>query len=68
MLGNYLNALRITPDEPTINIPNISGLMDGFEDVYQHTGSGYTDSSLLCLSTSFAHFLGTCKLYQSKDQ
>lgn len=64
MLQNYFDALKITPTEPIINIPNISGLMDGFEEVYQHTGSGYTDTSLLCLSTSFSHFLGTCKLYQ----
>jgi AraC family transcriptional regulator of arabinose operon len=64
MFSHYLEELQISENEPIINIPNISGLMDAFEDVYQHTESGYTNTSLLCLSTSLAHFLGICKLYQ----
>lgn len=64
MLKHYLNALQVSSSDPMLNIPNISGLMDAFEDVFQHTESGYTNTSLLCLSTSFAHFFGVCKLYQ----
>ncbi len=64
MLSHYLEELQISEQAPVINIPNIAGLMDAFEDVYQHTESGFTNTSLLCLSTSLAHFLGVCKLYQ----
>lgn len=64
MFVHYLDELQISEHEPMINIPNIAGLMDAFEDVYQHTESGFTHTSLLCLSTSLAHFFGVCKLYQ----
>jgi len=64
MFPYYLEELQISVQDPIINIPNISGLMDAFEDVYQHTESGYTNTSLLCLSTSLGHFFGICKLYQ----
>lgn len=64
MFSSYLEELQISDIDPIINIPNIAGLMDAFEAVYQHTESGFTDTSLLCLSTSLAHFLGVCKLYQ----
>jgi AraC-like DNA-binding protein len=60
----YLNALEISEEEPLINVSNMAGLIDTFEDIYQHTESGYTDTALLCLSTSFSRFLGVCRLYQ----
>jgi AraC family transcriptional regulator of arabinose operon len=64
MMQDYLDILKIDITDPMINVSNIDGLFDAFEDIYRHTESGYTNTSLLCLSTSFSRFLGICRLYQ----
>ncbi|MGK0270876.1 MAG: AraC family transcriptional regulator of arabinose operon [Cocleimonas sp.] len=64
MVKDYLQALKINAEEPMINIANISSVIDAFEDIYQHTESGYTNTALFCLSTSFMRFFGVCRLHQ----
>jgi len=61
---HHLKYLDISEKQPLTNVSNIGGLIDAFEDIFQHTESGYTDTAQLCLSTSFSRFLGICRLYQ----
>lgn len=64
MVKYYLQALKVNAKEPMINVANISSIIDAFEDIYQHTESGYTNTALFCLSTSFMRFIGVCRLHQ----
>jgi len=64
MVKYYLQALKINTEEPMISVANIGSVIDAFEDIYQHTESGYTNTALFCLSTSFVRFFGVCRLHQ----
>ncbi|MBI2512782.1 MAG: AraC family transcriptional regulator [Opitutae bacterium] len=46
------------------SVHQIEVLIEAFEDCYRHVLGGYTDSDLIGLSTSFAHFLGLCRTSQ----
>lgn len=64
MVKSYQQALKVNTEEPMINVANIGSVIDAFEDIYQHTESGYTNTALFCLSTSFMRFFGVCRLHQ----
>lgn len=60
----YLDQLSIDEQNPLTRASNMASVIDAFEDIYQHTEKGYTDTALLCLSTHLGRFLGVTRTCQ----
>lgn len=53
----YLDALGIGPRQPLVNLPESAVLIEAFEEIYGLLELGYTESTLLALSTELGRFL-----------
>lgn len=60
----FLEALGISPRQPTLYAPATLRIGDAFEGTYDHLEHGYSDTALLGLSTGLARVLGLLKTHQ----
>lgn len=60
----YLDALGVTPSQPPLYLPDTFTLAQVFEEVYGVLQLGYTEVSLVALSTQLSRFLGLLKVHQ----
>ncbi len=60
----WLQMLDVNAGQPLLNLPDEGLLARKFEEIYSLLELGYTDSSLLGLSTGLSHYLGLIKLHQ----
>lgn len=62
--GAYLEALGVTREGPLLNLPGAAVLVEAFEEIYGALRQGFTETSLLALSTELGRFLGLLKVHQ----
>jgi len=60
----YLEMLGVTGQEPVFYAPEAQVIVQLFEEAYSHVYHGYTDTSLIGLSTVMTHLLGLLKCHQ----
>lgn len=60
----YLDALGVSLEQPLLNLPDAPVLVQAFEEIYSALQLGYTESSLMALSTELGRFLGMLKAHQ----
>ncbi len=61
--ADYPAALELEEGNPILHAPRPNALRQAFEEAYRHTLHGFTDSSLLGLSTGLARLIGLLKIY-----
>jgi AraC-like DNA-binding protein len=61
---DYLDTLGITSHNPVIHAANATPLLEAFEDTYRHTQHGFSDASMIGLTTAFCRLLGLAKTQQ----
>ncbi len=61
-LSDYLEALKVTPENPVIHLKHAGDLIAHFEEMYHHLEYGDSPDVLLALSSSLAHFLSELNL------
>lgn len=55
--GDYLRCLGLSAAAPLLFAPAAETLSEAFEDIYRWTETGWSDASLLAMTTSFGRFL-----------
>ena len=60
----YFEVLGATREQPLLNLSESAALVQAFEEIYGLLQLGYTESSLLALSTELGRFLGLLKIHQ----
>ncbi len=61
--ADYLAALGLEEDSPILHAPRPNALRQAFEESYRHALHGFSDSSLLGLSTGLARLVGLLRIY-----
>lgn len=59
--ADYRAALGVGVQRPLLHVPDTARVIEAFEEMAGHVREGWTDASLLSLSTSLARFLGLLK-------
>ncbi len=62
--ADYRAALGVSVRRPLLHVPDTARVVEAFEEMAGHVHHGWTDASLLSLSTGLARFLGLLKVYQ----
>lgn len=62
--GAYLDMLDVSLENPVLYVPDAQLVVQAFEEAYSHVHSGYTDESLIGLSTALTRLLGLLKCQQ----
>jgi AraC family transcriptional regulator of arabinose operon len=63
-LREYLQLLGTSASQPLLYVPDVPRVMAAFEDAYAYVTHGYTETSLVGLSTSLVRVLGLLKSHQ----
>lgn len=61
--GDYRAVLALDEGCPILHAPRPKALRQAFEETYRHALHGFTDSSLLGLSTGLARLIGLLRIY-----
>jgi len=61
---DYLESLGVSSRRPVLHVDNPEALADAFEDTFRHTNHGFSEASMMGLSTSFSRLLGLAKVHQ----
>ncbi len=62
--ADYRRALGVDVPRPLLHVPDTARVIEAFEEMAGHTRHGWTDASLLALSTGLCRFLGLLKVHQ----
>jgi AraC family transcriptional regulator of arabinose operon len=63
-LADYLQLLGTSPQQPLLYVPDVPRVIAAFEDAYSYVTHGYTEATLVGLSTSLVRILGLLKSHQ----
>lgn len=61
--ADYVAALEMEAENPILHSPRPNALRQAFEETYRHALHGFSDSSLLGLSTGLARLVGLLRIY-----
>jgi AraC-like DNA-binding protein len=62
--ADYRAALGVSVQRPLLHVPDTARVIEAFEEMVGHARGGWTDASLLSLSTALGRFLGVLKAHQ----
>jgi AraC-like DNA-binding protein len=62
--ADYRAALGVNAQRPLLHVPDTARVIEAFEEMAGHVRQGWTDASLLALSTALGRFLGILKAHQ----
>lgn len=63
-MGQYLAALGVSVTSPILHVPDPAVVVGAFEEMLGYVPHGYSDASLLGMSTALARLLGLLRWYQ----
>lgn len=66
--GHYLDALGVTATSPVLHAPESGVVAEAFEEMLGYVPHGYTDASLLAMSTALARLLGLLRWHQRSPE
>ncbi|MEO8563393.1 MAG: AraC family transcriptional regulator [bacterium] len=60
----FREVLDVSVEQPVLYAPHVSHITDAFAEAYGYLDEGYSEHTLLGLSTCLTHILGSLKLHQ----
>lgn len=61
---DYVKSLSVTPENPVVQVSDFGVIFEAFENAFQHTNHGFSETSLIGFTTGFIRLLGLARVHQ----